>query len=303
MASYRLLTYGDIDQPRAAIAAGETVYDLSSVEGLNTATSILELLRQWRTAKPALERFARAPSGPGKPLALLKLLPPVLYPGAIYCAGANYRDHVDNMARRLNIAPDPDPHDLGLSPWHFIKSSWCVVGDKASVELNSDFLDWEAELGVVIVKRARNVSLEDVFEYVAGYTIANDLSARDRTLRDQIDFKSPFKYDWIGQKTFDGACPIGPWIVPASDIDDPQNLTVRCFVNGVVKQDSNTCKMLFTTAEQIAFLSSRITLHPGDVVLTGTPAGVGAESGEKLQAGDHVRVEIEKLGALNTVIV
>ena len=121
-----------------------------------------------------------------------------------------------------------------------------------------------------------------MFDHVAGYCCANDLSARDRISREKIPPNSPFKYDWIGQKNFDGACPLGPWIVPASAIPDPQNLSIRTFVNDAVKQDSNTGKMLFTAVEQIAYLSQRITLHPGDVVLTGTPAGVGAETGQRL---------------------
>lgn len=303
MTSYRLLTYSDNARPQAAISVGDAVFDLAAIDGFADATTVLDILHNWDTAKSALERFAQNPSGSSKALGSLKLLPPVLYPGTIYCAGANYRDHVDNMARRLNIAPDPDPHDLGLSPWHFIKAARCAVGQNAKVELDSNFLDWEAELAVVIGKRARRVALGNVFDYVAGYTIGNDLSARDRMAREQVDFKSPFKYDWIGQKNFDGACPLGPWIVPASAISDPQNLAIRCSVGDALKQDSNTNKMLFTVAEQISYLSSRITLHPGDVILTGTPAGVGAETGEKLERGDRVRIEIEKIGELITFIV
>jgi 2-keto-4-pentenoate hydratase/2-oxohepta-3-ene-1,7-dioic acid hydratase in catechol pathway len=118
-----------------------------------------------------------------------------------------------------------------------------------------------------------------------------------------VHIASPFRYDWIGQKSFDGACPLGPWIVPATEVPDPQVLKIRTYVNDKIKQDSNTSKMLFTTAEQIAHLASRITLHPGDIILTGTPAGVGAETGERLAKGDRVRVQIEKIGQLTTYIV
>ena len=279
------------------------MHDVSRLLQKPTYVSVRDILDDWEAAALLLDQVAAEIHPDGFSLSDLELLPPVLYPGAIYCAGANYRDHVDNMARRLNIAPEPDPHELGLSPWHFIKSSWCAVGDRAKVELTSAFLDWEAELAVVIGKTARNVPIERVFDYVAGYTIGNDLSARDRIQRDAVHIASPFRYDWIGQKSFDGACPLGPWIVPLTQIQDPQALNIQTYVNEKMKQNSNTSKMLFTTAEQIAHLSSRITLHPGDVILTGTPAGVGAETGERLAKGDCVRVRIEKIGELTTHIV
>ena len=113
---------------------------------------------------------------------------------------------------------------------------------------------------------------------------------------------SAFKFDWIGQKSFDGACPLGPWIVPARDIADPQNLSLKLWVNDVLKQDSNTSEMIFTLAEQIAHLSAGMTLYPGDVILTGTPAGVGAGRGEFLKPGDWVRIEIENIGVLEDSI-
>ena len=109
---------------------------------------------------------------------------------------------------------------------------------------------------------------------------------------------SPFKFDWVAHKNFDGSCPLGPWIVPAADISDPQNLGLKLWVNDVIKQDSNTGKMIFSIAEQIAHLSSRITLNPGDVVLTGTPSGVGAARKEFLKAGDEVKLWIEHIGTL-----
>jgi 2-keto-4-pentenoate hydratase/2-oxohepta-3-ene-1,7-dioic acid hydratase in catechol pathway len=113
---------------------------------------------------------------------------------------------------------------------------------------------------------------------------------------------SAFHFDWVGQKCFDGSCPIGPWIVPADDIADPQNLKLKLWVNDVIKQDSNTSEMIFTLAEQIAHLSKNMTLYPGDVILTGTPAGVGAGRDEFLNAGDVVKLEIEKIGTLTNTM-
>jgi 2-keto-4-pentenoate hydratase/2-oxohepta-3-ene-1,7-dioic acid hydratase in catechol pathway len=302
--TYKLLTYRyrSHAEPRCGILVGDTVHDTAEILDEVSYVSVRSVLDDWSAASGRLAKAATGKLGTGMRLADVRLEAPVLYPGAIYCAGANYRDHVDNMARKLNIPPEPDPHELGLNPWHFIKSSWCAVGDGADVALASDFLDWEAELAVVIGRTARNVPLDKVFDHVAGYTAANDLSARDRTQREAVPIASPFRYDWIGQKNFDGACPIGPWIVPADQIPDPQSLAIRTYVNDALKQNSTTAKMLFSIAEQVAHLSSRITLHPGDVILTGTPAGVGAETGDRLARGDRVRVEIEKIGTLVTNI-
>lgn len=302
--TYKLLTYLDASGPRAGVLVGARVHDVATSLRRSTYLSVRGILDDWANASVTIASAAASLSADdGLALADLELLPPIVYPGAIYCAGANYRDHVENMARRQNIAPQPDPHELGLSPWHFLKASWCAVGDGAAVELDCDFLDWEAELAVVIGRSARRVPAERVYDHVAGYTVANDLSARDRMKRQGVPIDSPFYYDWIGQKNFEGSCPLGPWIVPAGAIADPQALAIRTYVNDVAKQDSNTGRMIFTIAEQIAHLSSLVTLHPGDIVLTGTPAGVGAETGERLARGDVVRVEIEGIGRLVTRIV
>jgi 2-keto-4-pentenoate hydratase/2-oxohepta-3-ene-1,7-dioic acid hydratase in catechol pathway len=208
------------------------------------------------------------------------------------------------MAKAQGINPEPDPHTVGLKPWHFLKSSRSVIGPDTPVKVPSatKMLDWEAELVAVIGKTAKDVPLERALDYVAGYTIANDLSARDLGKRMPVSEASPFRHDWIGQKCFDGACPVGPYIVPASDIRDPQNLVMKLSVNGVVKQDSNTGQMIFNLAEQLSHLSSRITLYPGDLILTGTPAGVGMGRKEFLKAGDVVKVEIEGLGTLTNTM-
>jgi 2-keto-4-pentenoate hydratase/2-oxohepta-3-ene-1,7-dioic acid hydratase in catechol pathway len=163
-------------------------------------------------------------------------------------------------------------------------------------------VDWEAELTAVIGRPARNVPVETALTYVAGYTVANDLSARDLTKRTPVPDSSPFKFDWLGQKNFDDACPLGPWIVPAEDISDPQNLAIKLWVNETIKQDSHTAKMIFSLAEQIAHISSRLTLHPGDLILTGTPSGVGLARKEFLKAGDVVRVWVEGVGTLTNTM-
>ena len=134
---------------------------------------------------------------------------------------------------------------------------------------------------------------------IAGYVIVNDLSARDLIKREG----SPFVYDWIGQKCFADAAPMGPWLTPAAAVEDPENLAIRLSVNGIVKQQSNTGQMVHSIAEQIAYLSRHVELQPGDVIATGTPAGVGTPRGEFLKVGDEVVVEIESLGVLKNRII
>jgi 2-keto-4-pentenoate hydratase/2-oxohepta-3-ene-1,7-dioic acid hydratase in catechol pathway len=268
--------------------------------------SVLSVLQQWQELAPRLRSLAQqVRSGvvqrAMRPLSAVKLLPPVMYPGTIFCAGANYKDHVAEMSRALHLPPEPDPHEIGLKPWHFIKpSASCVRETGARIQLPpySRRVDWEAEIAVVIGRPCRNVSVDDALDFVAGLTIVNDLSARDHLKREQIAADSPFKYDWVSQKCFDGALPMGPWIVPLEDCGDIHQLGIRLWVNDELMQDSSSANLIFSYAEQIAHLSTRLTLRPGDVIATGTPAGCGAARGRFLQPGDRVRIRVEGIGEL-----
>jgi 2-keto-4-pentenoate hydratase/2-oxohepta-3-ene-1,7-dioic acid hydratase in catechol pathway len=312
--SYQLITYLDADgAPAAGLRVGSDVFPLgealSGLDGQGSPVrSLLDLLDGWERyvdLLPTAAQRIRERGIAGRQSGQVRLLAPLLYPGAIYCAGANYSDHVLEMARTNNHPPDPDPRDIGVKPWHFLKPSRsAIVGTGATVErpAGSNKLDWEIELVAVIGRTARNVPPARALQHVAGYTIANDLSARDLSRRPQLPEGSPFRFDWTAHKGFDGACPLGPWITPAQQVADPQNLGMKLWVNDVLKQDSNTGHMIFSVAEQIAHLSTLTTLHPGDIVLTGTPAGVGAARGEFLQPGDRVAAEIDGLGRLDTRI-
>jgi 2-keto-4-pentenoate hydratase/2-oxohepta-3-ene-1,7-dioic acid hydratase in catechol pathway len=303
-AGYKLATYQTADGPHAGLVIDDTVFDAAKLTGKPAYASVLGILADWKTAQSAL-KTATAKAAKTKiksqPLRRSKLRAPILWPGSIYCAGANYADHVAEMNRAHNRPPEPDPHTLGLQSWHFIKASRALADPGATVKIShySKKMDWEIELAAVIGRAAKNVTEAKALDYVAGYTIANDLSARDRGFRANVSDTSPFKADWVAHKSFDGSCPLGPWIVPASDIGDPQKLSLKLWVNDVLKQDSNTSQMIYTLAEQIAHLSSRLTLHPGDLILTGTPAGVGAGRGEFLKAGDVVKLWIEKIGTIS----
>jgi 2-keto-4-pentenoate hydratase/2-oxohepta-3-ene-1,7-dioic acid hydratase in catechol pathway len=301
--SYRLLSHRSGREARAGVLVGGQIYDAARLTGRADWSSVLGALQEWPKANRAFAAAARRiASGKSKakglPFKRAKLLAPVLYPGSIFCAGANYTDHMAEMARAQGKEPGPTMKDLGEQPWHFVKTSRSVVGPDSAVKLPaySQKVDWEVELAVVIGKTAKDVPAEKALDCVAGYTIANDLSARDAMKREGNPVASPFHYDWVSQKCFDGSCPLGPWIVPAGDLRDPHNLGIRLWVNGELMQDSHTSKLIFNTAEQIAMLSSRVTLRPGDLILTGTPAGVGMGRGRFLKAGDTVRLWIEEIG-------
>jgi 2-keto-4-pentenoate hydratase/2-oxohepta-3-ene-1,7-dioic acid hydratase in catechol pathway len=303
--SFRLLSYRAGAEARAGILVGGEVYDAAKSAGV--PSSVLAILQGWPSASRLLVQAAKRLAGgksraKGLPLSRVKLLAPLLYPGNIYCAGANYTDHVAEMERAQGLAPGPTMKDLGEKPWHFVKSSKsAVVGPGAQVKLPaySNAVDWEVELAAVIGRPAKDATVEQALACVAGYTIANDLSARDAMRRAKNPPTSPFHFDWVSQKCFDGACPLVPWIVPAAELRDPGKLGIRLWVNDELMQDSSTAKMIFSTAEQIAMLSSRLTLQPGDLVLTGTPAGVGMGRKRFLKAGDTVRLWIEEIGELS----
>jgi len=299
MPEYRLVTFQTSDGSRAGALIGEQIYDAAKLTGNPSHSTMLAVLRDWRAAHAELRR-AKPGTKKGIPLNKAKLLAPVPVPGAVFCAGANYTDHVAEMMRAQGREPGPTLKDLGEKPWHFVKTSSSVVAPGTVVKLPaySRSVDWEVELVAVIGRTAKDVAAADALDYVAGYTIANDLSARDAMRREKVPAASPFHYDWVSQKCFDGSCPLGPWIVPAAQIGNPHKLAIKLWVNDELMQDSNTGNMIFDTAEQIAMLSSRVTLHPGDLVLTGTPAGVGMPRKRFLKPGDKLRLFIEKIGEL-----
>jgi 2-keto-4-pentenoate hydratase/2-oxohepta-3-ene-1,7-dioic acid hydratase in catechol pathway len=207
-------------------------------------------------------------------------------PGKIVCVGLNYRDHAAEGGM-----------DLPKAPLLFAKWPNTLIGDGDAVVLppESTQVDYEAELGVVIGATAKRVSERDALDHVAGYICVNDVSARDLQFADG---------QWTRGKSPDTFCPVGPRLVPREEIGDPQSLAIRCIVNGEALQDSSTAQMIFSVAEIIAYASQVITLEEGDLIATGTPAGVGVFRDPKvlLQDGDEVAVEIEGLGTLTNPI-
>ena len=326
--SYRLATYADAaGAPRAGVVVDDQVIDAAAAlervaalsrgavpaeaQGVATSvpSSVLALLQTWDEVHPRLQSIARAvrrrsaehDTRHARHLSSVTLLAPVLFPGVILCAGANYRDHVAEMCKALNLPEEPDPHEIGLNPWHFIKASAACVrgpGERIALPPYSRCVDWEAEIAVVIGRECREVAVGEALDYVAGVTVVNDLSARDHLRRRGVAADSPFYFDWVSQKCFEGALPMGPWICPLDEIDDLGNLKIRLWVNGELMQDSSSSNLIFSVAEQIAHLSTRLTLRPGDVIATGTPAGCGAARGRYLKPGDRVRVWVEAVGEI-----
>lgn len=248
------------------------------------------LLERWGELFPRLQQsLARLPAPQAQPVdeAVIDWLPPIERPGKVVCIGTNYRDHLVEM--RVD--------ELPAFPYAFMRPVGSLNGHGKPVPVPDwpQMIDWEAELGFVVGQRARSVPPEAALDIIAGYTVINDISARD-----WIESRPFVGVDWVMQKGWDGFQPTGPWLTPASQVSDPQNLAIRCLVNGVVKQNSNTNQMIFGVREIIAHLTKIMTLEPGDVIATGTPAGVGfgQKPREALHTGDTVRVEIEGLGAI-----
>jgi 2-keto-4-pentenoate hydratase/2-oxohepta-3-ene-1,7-dioic acid hydratase in catechol pathway len=211
---------------------------------------------------------------------------PIDRPQKIVCVGLNYRDHAEEQGTELPGAP------LLFAKW---PNALIGPGEPILLPRASTRVDYEAELGVVIGSRVRGVSQENALEAVRGYLCLNDVSARDLQFADG---------QWTRGKSPDTFCPIGPELVSREELPDPQELAIRCVLNGEVMQDSTTANMIFTVAEIIAYASATMTFEPGDLIATGTPAGVGVfrDPPVLLQDGDEVTIEIEGLGALTNPV-
>ena len=221
------------------------------------------------------------------PLADVKLLAPIPRPRKFLGIGLNYADHVD---------------ETGLEkpeyPMFFTKQSSCVIGQGDAIQIPpvSEKVDYEGELAFVIGKKCKNVSVENAHDMIAGFTIVNDVTVRD------WQFRTP---TWTIGKSFDTHGPMGPWIVTADEISNPHALNLKTWVDDELRQNSNTCYMMFNCYEMIAYLSQAMTLDVGDVISTGTPSGVGVKMKPRgyLKAGQVVKIEIEGIGTLvNSVL-
>ncbi|HEY1363253.1 MAG TPA: fumarylacetoacetate hydrolase family protein [Xanthobacteraceae bacterium] len=282
------------------------LYDLAAAQnaGVHLSAACVDglrsLLQSWeQNAQVLREAFAQAEA-----LARKDILRPLgkeaskvvapFRPERIFCAASNYIEHASEMGTVLAAK-------AVSKPYMFLKLRNTVIGPGDAIRLppETSQLDWEIELAAIIGKGGRRIRVEQALQHVAGYSIVNDISARDLNVRNDY----PFKFDWFQGKCHDTFAPFGPWLVPAWSIPDPQAVQMRLTVNGEEMQKDSTRNMIWTLREQIAYLSTIVTLEPGDVIATGTPTGVGMGRGTYLKPGDEVSASIEGIGTLTNVVV
>jgi len=296
----KLLSMKSADGDRAGILLGEEVLDVSELlriegssgERLRDALDLyrrgerwlLSIIERVGTDRALAEKLKGA--GAIKPLSEVALNPPVVNPGKILAVGLNYAAH----AAEQNAKP-PD------TPLIFSKCTTALIGPGDPIRLPriSDMIDYEAELAVIIGSEARSVSADRALEYVAGYTIMNDVTARDLQRRER---------QWARAKGLDTFAPCGPWLVTKDEIPDPHGLDLELEVNGEARQNSNTSDLIFKVPQLIEFISQDLTLKPGDIISTGTPSGVGVYRQPQtfLKEGDRVRIRIDRIGTLENPV-
>ncbi len=298
-----LATYRSTAGPRPSIVLDNNVCDLDSVAqacgvsiGRDWSTGgVGALINDWPRASAWLREIegkARAAMAGGglKPVPdAMDLLQAPIRPERIFCAASNFVEHANEMGTVLAAKAES-------KPYMFLKLRNTVLGPGGTIQMPPETaqLDWEIELAAIIGARCRRISVERALDVVAGYSIVNDISARDLNMRSDY----PFKFDWFQGKCHDTFAPFGPWIVPAWQIPDPQAVQLRLDVNGEPMQQDSTANMIWSVREQIAYLSTIVTLEPGDVVATGTPTGVGMGRGIYLKDGDTITATIAGIGTL-----
>jgi 2-keto-4-pentenoate hydratase/2-oxohepta-3-ene-1,7-dioic acid hydratase in catechol pathway len=282
----KLLRYEQAGTVHLGVLKDDTVIPLDGLAG--DYPTMLSIVSGGDEALAAVRKVLEAGAN-GIALSAVQLITPIERPGKYLAIGMNYGKHLEE-SDKLGVARS------AYQIW-FNKQTTCVTGPYDDIVTgNTQQLDYEVELGMVIGKAAKNVSAADARKHIFGYVVANDVSARDYQFHAQTMMMG---------KSFDTHGPIGPWIVTDDEIADPQALDLRCFVNGEERQSSNTALMLNKLWDQIAYLSSAFTLEPGDLIATGTPEGVGIGRDPKifLQPGDVVRCEIEGIGAIENTVV
>jgi 2-keto-4-pentenoate hydratase/2-oxohepta-3-ene-1,7-dioic acid hydratase in catechol pathway len=295
----RLVTYRGERGPRAGVldADGEGVFDIGRLLGADpdAGVSLLDVIERWDEAAPGLA----APAGEAMPLSSLSLLAPLPRPARnVMCVGKNYRDHSSEFARSgFDASSGRGDATVPEHPVFFTKVPESVIGPGAPIDPHRELthsLDYEVELAVIVGRGGRGISAGQAWRHVWGYTIINDVTARDL----QRDHKQ-----WFLGKSLDTFCPMGPWAVTADEVD-AADLTVQCWVNGELRQKASTRDLVFGIPELIATLSAGITLRPGDIIATGTPAGVGIGFSPPrfLVPGDVVSMEITGLGTLTNPV-
>jgi len=281
----KLLTFDAGDGARAGVAEGERVVDAWALLGEPHRGGLRELLADGRVDE--LRARLGDTGAPSHPLGSVQLLAPIPDPGKIVCIGLNYRKHAAEVGVDLDSLPE--------IPTIFAKYPNALVADGETVRAPTEKTDFEAEVAFVVGQRAADVEEAEALDYIAGYTLLNDLSARD------LQGATP---QWMAGKVFDGSAPCGPWLVTPDEAGPPDEIAIRLTLNGEEMQDGATDDLIFSIPQLLAQLSRLMTLEPGDIVSTGTPEGVGMGRKPRvwLGDGDEIAIESPTLGQLTTRI-
>jgi 2-keto-4-pentenoate hydratase/2-oxohepta-3-ene-1,7-dioic acid hydratase in catechol pathway len=285
----RLATIPFQQSTSAALVTDGMIAPVRDLPGRDDAVDVRALI-----TRPLTEEERSILAATGSPVDKVRFLPPLTPPKNVFCVGKNYLEHVREGARAEGLADANAPQ----FPVWFTKAHTALVGHGGAIVADDDFtqaLDYEGELAVVIGRRSRGLTAETALSAVFGYTVFNDVTARDVQQR---------HLQWFRGKSADSYGPIGPWIVTADEVDDPQALSIKTLVNGDVRQQDHTKNMIFGLRDLLVDLTQGITLEPGDIIATGTPSGVawGMATPKFLRPGDEVVVEIEGIGALRNVV-
>jgi 2-keto-4-pentenoate hydratase/2-oxohepta-3-ene-1,7-dioic acid hydratase in catechol pathway len=302
----KLLTYSREQAVSCGVLTDRGIVDIPSAwQGSNPPVTIMEVLERGASCLAQIRQSLNA-APETLPVESVRLLAPIPRPGKVLALAGNYSEHIKEAAlkRGFKLGLSESPRQTTV-PRPFLMPSTCVLGPDAVIPwpIYSEDIDYELELAVVIGNRANSIDARDALDCIAGYTIANDISARSVTFSKNRQPR-PWDefYDWLNGKWADGFCPLGPWLVTRNEIADVQNLKMVLKVNGAVRQNAGTSQMIYAVPDIVSFLSHITTLEPGDVICTGTPSGVGVATGNFLHAGDRIECTIEGLGTLTNTL-
>jgi len=303
----RLVTYRCHRTTRTGAIVGSQILDLHHATRHATnplPTDMLALLargpRALAAARSAVRAAARHPAdAPLRPLARTTLDAPIPNPAKLFALARNYPSHIAEEGERRRLKRE-------MAPRVFIKPSTTVNRPGGPIVLgrHAHWVDWEVELAVVIGRTAKYVALRDAPAHIAGYALVNDISERQHRIRPRLkDEHFDAFFDWLNGKWPDGFAPLGPALVTPDELPSPPHVEIRCYVNGSLMQRADTGEMIYSCPELVSYISQYVTLQPGDIIATGTPAGIGKTQGLKLRPGDVVRCEADELGILENRVV
>lgn len=300
----KIATYRQGDSTKVGVVVEDRVYDLAAAlaaSGGDTsiADSTIAFLAGGEAAVSAAKSaIDKAGSDAAQPLSAVKLAAPLPCPGKLLCLAGNYAAHIQEGGG-VYVGKEK------MIPRFFSKPCSTVIatGESIRVPKSTGFADWELELAVVIGKTGRDLTPEQAEEHIVGYTIFNDISARQLTFRQDLPQQDgDYYFDWLVGKWLDTFGPMGPWITLKDEVPHADRLSMKLWLNDELQQDANTGQMIFSPAEALSFISQFVTLNPGDIISTGTPAGVGSAKKVRLNPGDKIRGEIEGLGVLENTV-